>query len=142
MNFRKDWRTALQDPHIFESLCEKSDCGLDRLVSWKIGREAPKPYTKIEIENFAEKFYITTSEIYSKLLKLFAEDDIMKLISIGAPEDEYSFEVIEFLKQVEQFNSIDDIAKQLYLLFSFSFDKVDFTIHDFKSLASKIKEIL
>lgn len=61
--------------------------------------------------------------LYKALVKLLAEEDLMGLVKMGAPDDEYEPEVDTFLPRLPEANSPDELGQIIYEAFVKCFGK-------------------
>ena len=61
--------------------------------------------------------------LYDRLLELLFEHDPVQLAAFGAPKDEYSVEVDEFLPLLKEIHSPVMVSQVLYKVFAHMFDE-------------------
>lgn len=60
--------------------------------------------------------------LYTSFMKIFVENDPKGLIRMGAPDDEYEFEVVAILSRIGEAGSADELGKIMYEVFAKAFD--------------------
>lgn len=60
--------------------------------------------------------------LYTSFKMIFVQDDPKGLIRMGAPDDEYEFEVAAILARIGEARSADELGKIMYEVFAKAFD--------------------
>jgi hypothetical protein len=78
--------------------------------------------------------------------QVLVETDPVKLIKMGAPIDEYSYEALLIYERINHYLTVDKIQQVIYDVFAYCFGpkpkKIIGTFDSYKEIAVKIKEIV